>query len=71
MKATWSSTCGGEGIIKLAYAKKCSYNGEDLNTLAASDVYKSMKINKNSKEKVKAGSDLENEVKRFNLERLR
>ena len=51
IKGTWSSTCGGGGGVIFWGATECLADGEELNTIIALAVVKSIKMNKKSKSK--------------------
>ena len=66
---TWTYA-KGEGHIKFTGAKKRLSYGEELNTLIALSMTNATKINKRPKAKSTDGSNLENELENFNIEKL-
>ena len=60
IKDNWYSSRGEKGRVRYAGAKKCLANSNELNTLVASSVAKSMKMIKKFKSNDTSNSENEN-----------
>ena len=67
MKANWSCTCGGGGHVEFKRTNKCLSGGKDLSALFTYAVARTLKFNKNYKDKVKENSNLDYESVNFNF----